>query len=58
MFEISGETALFKKNIEYTMFALYRMFFVEIKGYEKDIRILKVPLITTTDVNKIFNFGQ
>lgn len=38
MFEISGETALFKKNIEYTMFALYRMFFVEIKGYEKDIR--------------------
>ena len=46
------------------MFALYRMFSlnffweIEIKGYEKDIRILKVPLITTTDVNKIFNFGQ
>ena len=46
------------------MFALYRMFAlnffweIEIKGYEKDIRILRVPLTTTTDVNKIFNFGQ
>lgn len=46
------------------MFALYRMFALnffwetEIKGYEKDIRILKVPFITTTDVNKIFNFPQ